>query len=336
VVVGAVHSALVKIPNVQPANWPEAASGRFARLIQRVPREGCQIALLGLADDLGVRLNQGRPGAALGPGAFRAALAKYGTEVDLLTGHDLSHLSICDAGDIVPATGSDAASLAETHRRVTEAVLEIHRAGMIPVCIGGGHDLTFATVRALALHAQKPIGGVNIDPHLDVRETAGSGMPFRSLIEGGHVDAARFTTLGAGRFTNSREHIEWLRAQGGTIIPLDDLGSECRFRMHTALGHAAGARADAPVFVSFDLDSLDSAIAPGVSALNPCGMSSADAASLAFAAGSDPLVQHFDLMELCPPHDVDGRTARVAAFLFMNFLTGFAQRLNPGAPEPRP
>jgi formiminoglutamase len=165
------------------------------------------------------------------------------------------------------------------------------------------------------------VGGINIDPHLDVRETIGSGMPFRALIEAHHLEPARFTTLGAGRFTNSRAHSDWLASRGGTITPITALLRDPAAAIKTALNHA-GHRA----FVSFDLDALDAAFAPGVSAINPAGLSPLIAAALCEAAGADPRVQHFDLMELSPPHDPDGRTARLAALLFLSFLAGFTRR----------
>ena len=74
------------------------------------------------------------------------------------------------------------------------------------------------------------------------------------------------------------------------------------------------------------LDALDQSVAPGVSAPNPLGLSLREAARLAEAAGARPAVQHFDLMELNPSADVGGRTARVAAALFLHFIAGFCQR----------
>ena len=65
--------------------------------------------------------------------------------------------------------------------------------------------------------------------------------------------------------------------------------------------------------------------APGVSAVNPMGVTPAIAASVAEQAGSNPMVRHFDIMELSPTHD-DGRTARLAALLFIHFLAGFERR----------
>lgn len=312
-----LHDSLT--PPIWPSSGPSSGNDRFARTIRTDHHKGCRIALIGLPDDLGIRLNNGRTGAAAGPAAFRAALARYGTPFDADNKRELP--IIFDAGDVAPIAGADHNALNETHRRITDALQAVHRAGMIPICIGGGHDLTFPSVRALALHNASAVGGVSIDPHLDVRETIGSGMPFRSLIEASHLEPARFSVLGIGRFTNSRAHTEWLGSRGGAITTIASLRADPLAALRTALN-----RAGRDSFLTFDLDAIDAAAAPGVSAINPAGLSPHDAAAICEAAGADPRIRHFDIMELSPPHDPDGRTARIAALLFLSFLAGFARR----------
>lgn len=312
----------MRTPHLRPPVWPATDPARWAASIRTDTPAGAAAVLVGLPDDLGVRLNHGRPGAAEGPAAFRAALARFGSAHDLATGVALP--VVFDLGDVVPASGDDAQALAQTHDRVTAALVEAHRAGLPVVCIGGGHDLTFASVRALSQAAGGAVGGVNVDPHLDVRETIGSGMPFRQLIEQGLLNPASHTTLGVGRFANSQAHVHYARARGVTLVDAGALAHQPVAHLRTALDRAAlGTRG---VFVSFDLDSIDAAHAPGVSALNPCGLPVRDAAAMCEVAGADPRVRHFDLMELCPAHDEQGRTARVAAMLFLSFLSGLSRR----------
>ena len=327
------------LPHTTPADWPVIGAGRFAAGIRRESTEGCRIALVGLPDDLGVRLNHGRVGAAMGPRAFRGALARYGVGYDSAAGRELGGGWVFAGGDVTPARGSDAEALHATHVRVTEALAAVHAHGLVPVCIGGGHDLTFPTVRALAQRVGRPVGGINVDAHLDVREAPGSGMPFRSLIEGKFLDAQRFVTLGAGRFANLREHVEYLLTRKATITDIDT-ALEQRFAAKDAM-----ARAFAPMsngkpgpagFVSIDMDAIDGSQAPGVSAVNPQGLSVAMVCDMARRAGAHPAVRHFDIMELNPAHDEPafdppaseavGRTARVAALVFLSFVAGFAER----------
>lgn len=287
-------------PNTSAPPWPgDTATGRFASTIRTDSPDGCAIALIGLPDDTGVRMNNGRTGAAGGPKAFRAALARYGAALPACGPLPL----VFDAGDIMP-TGS----LDKTHERVTEATAALLDRGLFPIAIGGGHDLTFPFVRAVAAKYPK-LTGVYFDAHLDVRETAGSGMPFRKLI--GECGVGALHLHGFQPLVNSKEHLAWFRANGGRT-------------------HLDPARVDLPktkdLFVSFDLDVLDAAHAPGVSALNPCGWSVREAEAWMLVCGANKRVRCFDLMELNPAHDPDGRTARVAAHLFLTFLQGFAQR----------
>lgn len=324
----------MRAPHTQPAAWPTISSGRFAESIVRSdePPADAAVALLGAPDDTGVRLNNGRAGAQGGPAAFRAALAKFGSSYDAARDRDVD-LLVWDAGDLIASgsSGSDRAmlesSLHETHRRLSETLEWIHARGMVSVCLGGGHDLTFPAIRALSRRAAAPVGGVNIDAHLDVRETAGSGMVFRSAIDQGFLDPARFSVLGVGRFSNAREHVEWLRQRGGELVLMREMMSDPSLRMHRALERARGgaaASAHRGIFVTFDLDSIDAGFAPGVSALNPRGLTPAAAGAIAEEAGRAQSVGHFDLMELNAAQDEHGRTARLAVYLFLCFLSGMA------------
>lgn len=301
------------VPHVVPVSYAHAAPSRLASHIVTDPAKasGCHVAIVGLPDDLGVRLNNGRQGAAGGPRAVRDVLSRYGVADP--AGFEWPH--VFDAGDVRPADGSDEHALHETHRRVSEAASVLARAGMIPVAIGGGHDLTFPFVRGcmngLGASTSAPWSGLYVDAHLDVRETVGSGMPFRRLIEDCGVRNLR--VVGLNPLVNSREHVRYFSTRGNTVWP--------------AQSAALDALPTEPCFVSIDLDGLDSAPAPGVSAPNPCGLAPAVVSDLCLAAGASPHVRCFDIMELSPAFDVDNRTARLAAHLLLSFLRGVADRL---------
>ena len=311
----------MNVPFTRPAPWPPVRPGRFAATIETRSIEGCPLAMLGLPDDTGVRLNGGRPGAADGPRAFRAALASYGATFDLEADAPLD-VRVFDAGDLEPAGGGDEAALYRTHERVEAAVGALQDAGCVTVAIGGGHDLTLPSVAAVARRRGGAVGGINLDAHLDVRERVGSGMPFRRLIEAGHLDPRAFVELGLGRFANEPADVEWLRARGGRLVSADAV-RDGRVGLAEVFAEALGPGAG---FVSIDLDGIDAAHAPGVSALNPRGLGVRDAERVADAAGRDSRVRHFDIMELCPPHDAEDRTARVAALLFLSFVAGYRER----------
>ena len=287
-------------PHLTPIHWnPDIPETKFASRIRSKP-DGCQIALIGLPDDTGVSLNNGRPGAKDGPSAFRASLAAMG----VANPADWSWPTIFDAGDVEVIPGD----LHATHDRITEAVESLLELNLFPIAIGGGHDLTFPFVRAVA-NKFGPMNGVYFDPHLDVRETDGSGMPFRRLIETKAANALRIH--GFDTMSNSVEHVEWFQAHGGRIDT-------------TTLPSDPWPKVD--TFVSLDLDVFDASYAPGVSAMNPAGATPADIARWVHSAGANPDVRCFDIMELSPPHDQSNRTARLAARMFLTFLQGFSER----------
>ncbi len=323
----------MQVPHTRPAEWPEIEPDRFATVIQSDSAAGCAAAIIGLPDDLGVALNRGRPGARFGPSAFRAALARSGTPYDARQKRAIA-IRVFDAGDVVPVPGKDGSALLATHERVTEALGALHELNLVPICVGGGHDLTLPTVRALSRREGEPVRGLNVDAHLDVRETVGSGMPFRSLMEGGFLEPARFAVMGAGRFVNSQEHFAYLLERHASIATVDQIltgeikPADVFHHAHPLGEHGAG-------FVSIDLDAIDVAQAPGVSAQNSNGLRLSDVLEIAQLAGRHESIRHFDLMELNPLHDQPkwsdeerspGRTARFAAVLAMTFIAAMQER----------
>lgn len=236
------------IRNTQRPVWPdELRQSRFASTFKLESPEGCRIGVIGVPDDTGIVMNGGRAGAAGGPTALRAALAGYGSA----EASGFEWPAVFDAGDVTPGS-----SLEETHTRVSEAAGDLLDAGLLPVMIGGGHDLTFPFVRAVAQRINEPMVGVYLDAHLDVREEEGSGMPFRRLVE--QCGVTELHVHGLDPVVNTSEHMDWFQSHGGRIDPF-------------------GPDEDWPsgeLFVSFDLDVVDQGYAPGVSATNPCGWSS--------------------------------------------------------------
>ncbi len=300
----------MRVPHTESFEWPNAPAGRFVSSIRTGDPIGCAIGLIGVPDDTGVRMNRGRIGAAQGPSAFRAALGRYGSAKPA----GIAWPGVFDAGDVEPG-----GSLEETHERVTEAAGALLDAGLLPVMIGGGHDLTFPFVRALAGRLSEPLHGVYFDAHLDVRAETGSGMPFRALVE--RCGVGGLTVHGLDRFANSTEHVRWFEGHGGRGATLPAGGEHFGPDDHWPSGD---------LFVSFDLDVIDQAYAPGVSAMNPSGWDPGTACAWVRAAGRCERVLCFDIMELSPPHDSPagegGRTVRLAARLFLEFLAGFSER----------
>jgi formiminoglutamase len=284
--------------------------------LPRKPSTGTIVAMIGHADDRAVVNGRGRPGAAQGP----AELRRYFSRLTPGDRGELARISLHDLGDATPELGG----IEEVHAGVEEAALEALRVGACVVLLGGGHDGAYASHSALLRATTGRVQGINVDAHLDVRPLRDglitSGTPFRRLAER-WGDRYGLAELGIQPQHNARAHRDWATARGFHIVELHEI----RGRVADAFGEALRVDAEA-MAVSLDLDSVAAASAPGVSAPCPDGFSAADLYACARLAGRDRRVRILDVMELAPPLDVDGRTARLGAAAIWHFLAGVAER----------
>ena len=274
------------------------------------------VALLGYADDRAVVNGRGRSGAAQGPAELRRFLSR------LTPGNhgELDRVALVDLGDAVAELGD----IEQVHAAMEEAALAALSSGGCVVLLGGGHDGAYASHSALLRATRGPVAAINVDAHLDVRPLRDglitSGTPFRRLAERWRERYA-LTELGVQPQHNARAHREWATARGFAVLELD----EVRGRVSQAFTEALRMPAEA-VAVSLDLDGVEASTAPGVSAPCPDGLTAADLYACARLAGQDSRVRVLDVMELAPPLDVDGRTARLGAAAIWHFLAGVASR----------
>ena len=300
---------------------------RRLKHIIRPWEKGCdaQLALIGVPFDEAITAGGGRAGASEGPDAIRQALKRYGTTYCIERNIDASELKIADCGDLEVVAGDTA----ETHARLTSVVAKLLQCGVLPITLGGGHDLSFATIRALVASSDAPVGGINVDAHLDLRPVSDglitSGTPFRRALEelSGGFSGSRFVEMGMVGHSNAKVHCDYLKQLGGGLIPLAQLQAE---GVETSM-KAALQQTGESAFFSIDIDAVQQAFAPGCSAPAPVGLMPDEVTNLAFLAGASPTIKLFDLMEVSPRFDSDGRTARLAAAILSYFFTGFALRL---------
>jgi formiminoglutamase len=307
------------------------------------------VALIGHADDRAIVNGRGRPGAAAGPREARRFLFR------LTTGDrgELERLALFDLGDASPRTTEeppepqelfgdappladdrggeivpperDGATIEEVHEAIEEAALAALQAGACVVLLGGGHDGAYGSHSALLRAVPGRVGAVNVDAHLDVRPLRDgritSGTPFRRLAER-WGSRYRLVELGIQPQHNARAHRAFCDERG---FPVVTLAQARESGVAEAFARALRQEGDA-LAVSLDLDAVQAANAPGVSAPCPDGLTPAELLDCARLAGRDPRVRILDAMELSPPYDVDGRTARLAAAAVWSFLAGVAER----------
>ena len=306
---------------------PEADSARWHQRIQPLAGDSEPgVALLGFASDEGVRRNHGRVGAANGPLAIRKALAN-------LAWHRSG--PAYDAGDVVCADGD----LEAAQARLGGNVCALLDAGHLPIVLGGGHEVAFGSWQGLAGHlggdqceqqapreAAPRIGIINFDAHFDLRDPAqvhSSGTPFAQVAE---QCAARgwpfaYACIGISRASNTRALFQ-RAAELGVLVREDHEIRESRLPGLVTELQAFIAGCDA-VYLTIDIDVLPACEAPGVSAPAARGVALSLLEPLLEFVRDSGKLRLADLAELNPEHDIDNRTARVAARLIhLLSLTG--------------
>ncbi len=276
------------------------------------------LVLLGVCNEQGVLANHGRPGAAQGPTGFRQAFFK-------LTAPTLLDRTCWDAGDLPEGLPYETRFVAQG-----EVVSALARLGAIPLVIGGGHDCSYGNYLGLAsledLSPLRPPAVVGVDAHLDLRPEHGpnSGNPFFRMLEHG-LPGEDLALVGLIPWVNAEAHHAYGRERGMALHGLEPGGeAQALSSAQAALARFAGR--GRRVLATLDLDAFSAAALPGVSAPNPWGLSADLGLQLARTFGASSAVAVLDLMELAPPQDPSGRSARMAAFLAAAFLQGLARR----------
>ncbi len=282
--------------------------------------------LLGIPQDLGVRRNQGRPGAAKGPDAIRHALYRMTPEA---LHSDLSQLCLVDIGNL-RTVGK---TLEELHELQFRCVAHLLGQSECVIVLGGGHDIAYPNARAMLHHAQE-CAVLVFDAHPDVRPLgngrAHSGSAFRQLLEGTPpFPGRRLAYIGLQPFAIARSHRQFLEQHGALLCFLPELQPGTLLERVRQLFEHISEGGQLPVYVSLDLDALPAAVAPGVSAPSPVGLPPQELLESLQWLGAQRVVRLLDLAEYAPAYDLDGRTARMAALCLCAFLSGRASMQEP-------
>ncbi|WP_238370665.1 agmatinase [Heliomarina baculiformis] len=285
----------------------------FMRLPQAGGLSGLDVALLGIPMDIGTSW---RSGTRFGPKQIRAESAMI-RPYNMATGAaPFEHLQIADIGDLAINTFS----LSDTIRIITETYDSMLSNDLIPVAMGGDHTMTLPILRSIA-KKHGPVALVHVDAHADVNdemfgEKEAHGTVFRRAYEEGLLQADKVYQIGlrgtgyaATDFTEAQgwgfqifqAHELWGRS-------LDQLGAEIRRDI-----------GDRPVYITYDIDSLDPAYAPGTGTPEIGGLTTPQALQLIRALRGASIVG-CDLVEVSPPYDTSGNTALTAANLIYEML----------------
>ncbi|KAG5180437.1 arginase [Tribonema minus] len=205
------------------------------------------------------------------------------------------------------------ASTEEMHAAIKDAVTSIMSAGLTPITLGGDHHITNPIVRAVAAHLGRPVSIVQFDAHNDLYENYegdahSHASPFARIFEAGPSVCCKLVQVGIRTATDHNR--QQAARYGVTMLEMKDLPLDGK--VIAGMLDALLPR-DAPVYISFDLDALDPAHAPGVSHHEPGGMTTR-AALDAIHHIRRPIIGA-DVVEYNPRRDVHGMTAMVAVKL---------------------
>jgi agmatinase len=278
----------------------------FMRLPHVTSLDGVDVAAVGIPFDTGTSF---RPGPRFGPEAIRSASAllrpfhpAFG--IDLL-----DTLGVVDFGDVSVAPGDTPGSLA----RIEEGLAPLAHAGVTTLGLGGDHTITLAELRA---HAKRhgPLALVQLDAHADTWDSYFGmrefhGTTFRRAAEEGLVEPAASVQAGMRGSLYDPGDYDLSRDLGYSLVTVDEL------RALGPEGYAQLVRervGDRGVFVSFDVDFLDPAFAPGTGTPEVGGFTTAEALAFLRALRGIRLVAA-DVVEVSPSYDGPGQITALAA-----------------------
>jgi agmatinase len=296
-----------------------AQPATFMRLPYRTDLAGVDVAILGVPFDSGTSY---RPGARLGPREIRAQSSLIRPYNYFQRTAPFDHLTVVDAGDV----DASPISLERAHAAIEQAVGQIVAAGAVPLVAGGDHSISLPILRALA-RAHGPLALVQFDSHIDTWEQDfGSpyfhGSPFWHAVNDGLVDPSRFIQVGIRGPMYGPDDFAFQRARGIIVRDIvqvreEGLGATIDDIRRVARG---------ATYVTFDIDAIDPAFAPGTGTPEVGGFTSEEGQRLVRGLGAAARhgslkVVGADVVEVSPPFDGPSQiTSLLAANLLFELL----------------
>lgn len=298
-----------------PQTGPE--DPRVGALLARRVAEGAppRAVIVGFPSDEGVRRNGGRVGAAGAPDRIRRVLYRLTPDAEAPEPFTRLIQETTDLGNLVVTDDVERDQAA-----LGEALEPYVAAGTFVILLGGGHETSFGHFLGYA-RAERDVRIVNVDAHPDVRPVnsagAHSGSPFRQALLDPSGRCRGYTVAGLRPQCVATAHLAFIAEHGGRVIWARDLDEAVATRLYDGPG---------PVLATFDMDAVNAAEAPGVSAPSCDGLRTGTWLTAALAAGRSPAVSSMDIVEVNPTVDQDARTERLAALTVWTVLKGLAGR----------
>jgi agmatinase len=299
------------MPHHRPLDARELPRFSGVRTFMRAPHTtdlaGVDAAVYGIPFDTATTY---RTGARFGPEAIRSASALLRPYNPALDVNVVETLSIVDYGD-VPVSPGDTQ---RTYGQIEEALTPLVEAGVFPLALGGDHSFTLAELRVLA-RKHGPLALLQLDAHGDTwEEYFGQryfhGTTFLRALEEKLIEPAASVQAGLRGSLYGAEDLESARAMGFAVLPCDQLRTLGPGSFASLVRERVGRRRR--IFLSFDVDVLDPAFAPGTGTPEVGGLSTAEALAFLRTLGGIDLAGA-DVVEVSPPYDGPGQQTALAA-----------------------
>ncbi len=298
----------------QPLGGNDMTRAGGPATMMRLPTQknaaGLDACFVGIPLDIGT---SNRVGARHAPRSIRAESCMI-RPYNMGTGAaPFDNIQVADIGDIPINTYS----LLKSIDIIEQKFDEILQHNCIPLTLGGDHTVTLPILRAIA-KKHGPVGLVHVDAHTDVNdemfgEKIAHGTTFRRAIEEGLINGNRVVQIGVRGSGYAAEDFDWGRKQGFRVVQAE----ECWHKSLTPLMEEVRQQVGkGPVYISFDIDGLDPAYAPGTGTVEIGGLTTIQALEIVRGCQGLDIVGG-DLVEVSPPYDTSGNTSLIGAnFLF--------------------
>lgn len=285
----------------------------FFRLPHVENASGLDIAVCGVPYDGGVT---NRPGARHGPREVRNQSSLMRRMNQATGAQPFAAAKVADVGD---AWIRKPYELEGAHREIEDFFSSLAAAGARPLTCGGDHSISLPILRAIA--KERPLGMIHIDAHCDTGDNyMGSrfhhGAPFKIAVDEGLLDPKRVVQIGIRGSVHDLAMWAFSHESGMRVMQIEEVEERgWRVCMKEALDIVGAA----PIYVSFDIDSLDPAFAPGTGTPEAGGLSMREAQGMVrMLEGLD--IAGADMVEVSPPFDTGGLTAMNGATIMFELL----------------